>query len=164
MSEHASGSYVTWRDLETLGVVRQREIDLRLREMERALTLAKSAADEANHVAREGVLKHDEDKNNLLEQMANERAHYATKDELSRQLEAVALEFHGLLEKEVASLRGDTSRLGVTVSTSGQSISNLQQSSSKREGRELGLWGAAIAAVAVALSLIGNAVLKLVFS
>lgn len=152
MNEHNGGDHVTWRDLDAMGLVREREIDRRFKENERAIETAKIGADEARTIARQGVRDHDEEKNNLLAQINKERAEFARIDDVERLVEKAAL----ALEGEIGKLR--TAQNGIE-----KDVRDLQNKSNTTAGRDLGKWAVFVSLGLLALSFLFNVSIKVIF-
>ena len=122
--QHGNGS-VHWRDLIAERERIYVEIDRRMTEHLRLHAQEDAASSKALELAREGVLKHDQEKNDLLGTMARDRGEFARKDELTREAEKLALSTNSEMEK---------------LSTR---LESLEKAANIARGKDLGLLGLA---------------------
>lgn len=163
MNEHNGGTdHVTWRDLDrrTAELVSHREIDNRLNDLDRLRIQAEAAVEQARQIAREQVLKHDEEKNNLLSQINRERADFTTKIEAERAIEKASLELHGVIDRGLVERKNEIEVLATTVRAQTVSIRSLENADTTQRGKDRGNLSLYVAILAVIIAIAGNVGIK----
>jgi predicted metal-dependent peptidase len=141
MTEHNGGTdHVTWRDLDrrTAELVTHREIDDRLKAMDQLRSEAARSVEDARTIAREQVLKHDEEKNNILAQAQRDRAEFVNRNDSDRAIEKASLEWHSALERAVAAMKADTEANSALIRNMTTQIRSLENAETKAAGSDKG--------------------------
>lgn len=169
-SEHNNGSdHVTWRDLVRAleDVVHHREIDRRLADADRLRVAAEESVTEARQLARAQVLRHDEEKNNLLAQINTERAAFAKHDEVEQLLEKLSTDLTGRIKTLETKVETDLATIRTTSRQTEGDVRTLQSADTTvkgiEKGRDLGIYGALFTLLGIVLSVVGSILKDILF-